>query len=162
MRGFFPKICNLNLTPAPLPSPTIRHKRVFKNTYFVEHLRTDAFIYYLWRNSPSTKLERNFYLLHKIKIFSDSSILYQKANHLFWFCDTVIMERLFNPNLDGRWGKFTPCWFSINNPETMNVMTITSCRQIMTPMSFFRFMANLQPSGSRILNVWSIKLTFSR
>ena len=34
-----------------------------------------------------------------------------------------------------------------------------SCRKIV--MSFFLFMANLQPSQSRIPDAWSIKLTFS-
>ena len=36
---------------------------------------------------------------------------------------------------------------------------MTSCRKIVT--SFFLFMANLQPSQSRIPDAWSIKLTFS-
>ena len=36
-----------------------------------------------------------------------------------------------------------------------------SCRQIVTSLSFFRFMVNFQPSESRILNVWSVKLKFS-
>ena len=40
-------------------------------------------------------------------------------------------------------------------------LTITSCRQIMTSFSFFRFMANLEKSGSRIPDTQSVKLTFS-
>ena len=40
-------------------------------------------------------------------------------------------------------------------------LTMMSCRQIVTSLSLFRFMANLQQSGSRISNAWSVKLTFS-
>ena len=40
-------------------------------------------------------------------------------------------------------------------------LTMASCRQIVTLLSFFRFMANLQPSGRRVPDAWSIKLTFS-
>ena len=29
------------------------------------------------------------------------------------------------------------------------------------PLSFFRFMANLEQSGSRVPDTWSVKLTFS-
>ena len=29
------------------------------------------------------------------------------------------------------------------------------------PLSFFRFMANLEQSGSRVSDTWSVKLTFS-
>ena len=38
-------------------------------------------------------------------------------------------------------------------------MTMTSCQQFVTSLSFFQFMANLQPSGSRIRDAWSIKFT---
>ena len=38
---------------------------------------------------------------------------------------------------------------------------MTSCRQIVTSLSFFQFMTNLQPSGSPIPDAWSIKLTLS-
>ena len=37
-------------------------------------------------------------------------------------------------------------------------LTMASYRQIVT--SFFQFMANLQPFGSRIADAWSIKLKF--
>ena len=37
----------------------------------------------------------------------------------------------------------------------------TSCRQIVTPLSIFQFIVNLQPCGSRIPDGWSIKLIFS-
>ena len=40
-------------------------------------------------------------------------------------------------------------------------MTMISCRQILTPLSFFWFMANLEQSRSRTLGVWSVKLRFS-
>ena len=36
-----------------------------------------------------------------------------------------------------------------------------SCRQIVTSMSFFKFMANLHPSGRRLPDAWSIKPKFS-
>ena len=35
-----------------------------------------------------------------------------------------------------------------------------SCRQIVTSLSFFQFMVNLQPSGSWISETWYIKLQF--
>ena len=44
---------------------------------------------------------------------------------------------------------------------TSKTFVITSCQQIVPSLSFFRFMANLEQSGSRILDVWSVKLTFS-
>ena len=47
------------------------------------------------------------------------------------------------------------------NSVTPKKVTMMSCRQIVTSLSFFRFMVNFQPSESRILNAWSIKLTFS-
>ena len=47
------------------------------------------------------------------------------------------------------------------NPGTSKKLTIMSCRQIETPLFLFRFMANLQPSGGRNPDVWSIKFKFS-
>ena len=38
---------------------------------------------------------------------------------------------------------------------------MTSCRKIVTSLSFFQFMANLEQSESRIPGTWSVKLTFS-
>ena len=38
---------------------------------------------------------------------------------------------------------------------------MTSCQQIVSSLSFLQFMANLEQSGSRIPDSWSIKLTFS-
>ena len=40
-------------------------------------------------------------------------------------------------------------------------LTMTSHQQIVTSLSFFQFMANLEPSGSRIPEAESVKLTFS-
>ena len=40
-------------------------------------------------------------------------------------------------------------------------LTMTSPQQIVTSLSFFQFMANLEPSGSRIPEAESVKLTFS-
>ena len=38
---------------------------------------------------------------------------------------------------------------------------MTSCWEIVTSLSFFQFMANLEPSRSQIPDAWSVKLTFS-
>ena len=40
-------------------------------------------------------------------------------------------------------------------------MTMTSCQKIVTSLLFFGLMANLKQSGSRILDAYSVKLTFS-
>ena len=40
-------------------------------------------------------------------------------------------------------------------------MMMTSYQQIVTSLSFFRFMADLEQSESRIPDVWSGKLTLS-
>ena len=47
------------------------------------------------------------------------------------------------------------------NKITSKKWTMTSCRQIVTSLSFFGFMANLEQSGSLIPNAWSIILIFS-
>ena len=47
------------------------------------------------------------------------------------------------------------------NTITSKKFTTTSCRKIVTSLSFFQFMANLQPSGSRIPDVWFMKLKSS-
>ena len=39
-------------------------------------------------------------------------------------------------------------------------LTMTSCQKIMTLLSFFRFMTNLEQPRSRIPDVWSMKLIF--
>ena len=38
---------------------------------------------------------------------------------------------------------------------------MTSYQQIVTSLSFFLFIANLQQSGSRIPDAWSVKVTFA-
>ena len=40
-------------------------------------------------------------------------------------------------------------------------LTMTSCQQIMMPLSFFRFMANLEQSRNQIPDAWSVKLKLS-
>ena len=40
-------------------------------------------------------------------------------------------------------------------------LAMFSCQQIVTSLSFFPFVANLQPSRSQIPDAWSIKFTFS-
>ena len=47
------------------------------------------------------------------------------------------------------------------NKTTSKKLTMTSCQQIVTSLSFFQFMANLEQFGSRGSDVWSVKLTFS-
>ena len=47
-----------------------------------------------------------------------------------------------------------------SHTTTLKYLTVTSCQQIVTSLSFFRFMANLEQSGNRIPEVWSVKLTF--
>ena len=37
--------------------------------------------------------------------------------------------------------------------QSQESLTITSCQQVVTSLSFFRFMANLEQSGSRISDV---------
>ena len=48
-----------------------------------------------------------------------------------------------------------------NTATSKKNLMMTSCRQIVTSWSFFQFMTNLQPSGSRIPDAWSLQLTFS-
>ena len=47
------------------------------------------------------------------------------------------------------------------NTGTSKNLKMTSCQQIVTSLSFFRFMAYLEQSRSRIPDTWSVKLTFS-
>ena len=47
------------------------------------------------------------------------------------------------------------------NTTTSKKLTMMSYRQIMTSSSFFRFMASLQQTGSRILDACSVILIFS-
>ena len=47
------------------------------------------------------------------------------------------------------------------NEATVRNMTISSFRQVVTLMPFFRLMANLEQSGGRIPGAYSVKLTFS-
>ena len=47
------------------------------------------------------------------------------------------------------------------NKATSKKLTMTSCQQIMTSLSFFWFMVNLEVSGRQIPDAWSVKLTFS-
>ena len=47
------------------------------------------------------------------------------------------------------------------NMAKLKKMMMTLCQKIMTSLSFFRFVANLEQSGSRNLETWSIRLTFS-
>ena len=47
------------------------------------------------------------------------------------------------------------------NTATSKKLTMTSCMQIVTSLSFFRFVTNLKLPGSRIPDAWSVKLTFS-
>ena len=47
------------------------------------------------------------------------------------------------------------------NKSTSKNVTIASCQKFVTTLSFFRFMANLEQSGSRIPETQSVKFIFS-
>ena len=47
------------------------------------------------------------------------------------------------------------------NTEMSKTFDDDACRQIVMSLYFFQFMDNSQPSGNRIPDAWSIKLTFS-
>ena len=47
------------------------------------------------------------------------------------------------------------------NTEHQINLTVTSCQKTMTSLSFSQFWGNLEQSGSWILDVWSVKVTFS-
>ena len=47
------------------------------------------------------------------------------------------------------------------NPTTSENLKMISCGQIVMLLSFFQFMANLEPPGNQIPDAWSIKFTFS-
>ena len=47
------------------------------------------------------------------------------------------------------------------NKITSKNLTTTSCRNIVTSLSFFEFLANLEQSGGRIPNTESAKVIFS-
>ena len=44
---------------------------------------------------------------------------------------------------------------------TSKKLRVTSCQQIVTPLPFFQFLANLEQSANRIPNTWSVKATCS-
>ena len=46
------------------------------------------------------------------------------------------------------------------NTAPSKKMAMTSCRKIVPLLTFFQFMANLQPSGSSIPDAWPTKLTY--
>ena len=47
------------------------------------------------------------------------------------------------------------------NTVTLKKLTMMSCQQIVMSLLFFQFMANLEQSGSRIPDAWSVKVAFS-
>ena len=47
------------------------------------------------------------------------------------------------------------------NKITSKNLTVTSCQQVLTSLLFFQFMATMEQSRSRILDAYSVKLTFS-
>ena len=47
------------------------------------------------------------------------------------------------------------------NKTKSKKLMVMSCQQIVTSLSLFQFMANLEQSGNQILNAWSVKFTFS-
>ena len=51
--------------------------------------------------------------------------------------------------------------YETETKQCQKSLTMTSCQKIVTSLSFFQFMANLDQSRSRILDAESIKLIFS-
>ena len=47
------------------------------------------------------------------------------------------------------------------NMQPRKKLVITSCRQLVTSLLFFRYMTNLEQSRRRIPDAWSVKLTFA-
>ena len=47
------------------------------------------------------------------------------------------------------------------NRLTSKKLMMTSCQEIVTSLSFFQSLTNLEQSGSQIPDAWSIKLSFS-
>ena len=47
------------------------------------------------------------------------------------------------------------------NKTTSNKCDASSCRKIVTPLPFFQFTTNLEQSGRRIPDAYSVKLVFS-
>ena len=47
------------------------------------------------------------------------------------------------------------------NTVTLKKLTMMSCQQIVMSLLFFQFMANLEQSGGRIPDAWSVKVAFS-
>ena len=78
------------------------------------------------------------------------------------FCKFLIKENCHNSrichDIDMKLGPITE--LEKTTMPTLN-LTMTSCRQIVMPLYFFLVYGQLQPSGSRAPNAWSIKLTFS-
>ena len=82
----------------------------------------------------------------------------------FW----IIGQSLTNENYDnfktshGNDMKLRPVTkFDKRNRATLKNLAVTSCQQIVTSLSFFRFMTNLKQSGSWIPDAKSIILIFS-
>ena len=47
------------------------------------------------------------------------------------------------------------------NTTTPKKLTVMSCQQIVSSLSFSQFMGNLEQSSSEISDAWSVKLKFS-
>ena len=50
--------------------------------------------------------------------------------------------------------------FEKKTQERQKISRMTSCQHNVTSLLFFRFMANLEQSRSRMPGAWSVKLTF--
>ena len=64
-----------------------------------------------------------------------------------------------NNDIDMKLGPVTK--IDNRNKATSKNLTITSCQLIVLSLSFFQFMVNLELSGSRVSDAYSVKLTFS-
>ena len=72
-----------------------------------------------------------------------------------------VLEKLFNPNLDGGGGNFTPCWLSLNNSRILQHSVTfyykSSCQiwySLLAPV--FRYWAKLRRGYFRSPDLWSI------
>ena len=109
---------------------------------------------YLSTKFPHQEIRWNYGVLH-----SSGALNVQRK---VWDCRNLSLSNILNPNLVGenchnsrisdnidmKLGPVTQ--LDKRNKTTSKKLTITSCRQTVVSLSYFRFMANLEQSRSRI------------
>ena len=118
----------------------MRLGEIFKNVFFTEHLWTTVSV-----------IPCRYCYINSFRDFAFSKHLLDELFLLILF-DSIWVWRLIYPP--------PPCWFFLNNSEMVKAVTLALC-SIVKSLSFFRFMINLQPCGSRIPDARSIKLIFA-